>query len=62
MAEFLGEKDISQAIFSATNDVINENKYVTYDLGGNSSLSQMAEHISQRAAKLFHRPFPGRIV
>ncbi|MGD1835597.1 MAG: isocitrate/isopropylmalate dehydrogenase family protein [Nitrososphaeraceae archaeon] len=55
MAEFLGEKDISQAIFNATNDVINENKYVTYDLGGNSSLSQMAEHISQRAAKLLSK-------
>ena len=55
MAEFLGEKDISNAIFNATNDVINENKYVTYDLGGQSSLSQMAENISQRAAKLLSK-------
>ena len=55
MAEFLGETDISKAIFNATNDVINENKYVTYDLGGKSSLSQMAENISQRAAKLLSK-------
>ena len=55
MAEFLGEIDISKAIFNATNDVINENKYVTYDLGGKSSLSQMAENISQRAAKLLSK-------
>ena len=52
MVEFLGEKDISKAIFKATEDVINENKFVTYDLGGTSSLSQMAEQISQRASKL----------
>src|SRR5687768_18123714 len=41
MEEYLGERDISKAIFKATEDVINENKYVTYDLGGNASLSQM---------------------
>ncbi len=52
MLDFLGEKDISKAIFKATEDVINENKFVTYDLGGTSSLSQMAEQISQRASKL----------
>jgi len=46
MVEFLGEKDISKAIFKATEDVINENKFVTYDLGGTSSLSEMAEQIS----------------
>ncbi|HET8857711.1 MAG TPA: isocitrate/isopropylmalate family dehydrogenase [Nitrososphaeraceae archaeon] len=52
MVEFLGEKDISKAIFKAAEDVINENKFVTYDLGGTASLSQMAEQISQRASKL----------
>ena len=55
MVEFLGEKDISKAIFKATEDVINENKYVTYDLGGTSSLSQMTEQISQRAARLLKK-------
>jgi len=51
MVDFLGEKEISKAIFKATEDVINENKFVTYDLGGTSSLSQMTEKISFRAAK-----------
>ncbi|HJT85196.1 MAG TPA: isocitrate/isopropylmalate dehydrogenase family protein [Nitrososphaeraceae archaeon] len=55
MVEFLGEKDISKAIFKATEDVINENKYVTYDLGGTSSLSQMTEQISQRASRLLKK-------
>jgi isocitrate dehydrogenase len=55
MVEFLGEKDISKAIFKATEDVINENKFVTYDLGGTSSLSQMTEQISRRAAKLIKK-------
>ena len=55
MVEFLGEKDISKAIFKATEDVINENKYVTYDLGGTSSLSQMTKQISQRAARLLKK-------
>jgi isocitrate dehydrogenase len=52
MADYLGEKEISKAIFKATEDVINENKFVTYDLGGTSSLIQMAEQISNRASKL----------
>lgn len=55
MVDFLGEKDISKAIFKATEDVINENKYVTYDLGGTSSLTQMAEQISQRAVNLLKK-------
>jgi isocitrate dehydrogenase (NAD+) len=55
MVDFLGEKDISKAIFKATEDVINENRYVTYDLGGTSSLTQMAEQISQRAVKLLKK-------
>lgn len=55
MVDYLGEKDISKAIFKATEDVINENKFVTYDLGGTSSLIQMAEQISQRASKLLSK-------
>jgi isocitrate dehydrogenase len=46
MAEYLGEKDISAAIFSATEQVINENKYVTYDLGGSATLSEMTDRIA----------------
>jgi isocitrate dehydrogenase len=55
MVEYLGEKHISNAIFKATEDLINENKYVTYDLGGRASLSQMADQISMRAAHLLRR-------
>jgi isocitrate dehydrogenase len=52
MVEYLGEKNISKAIFAATEDVINEGKYVTYDLGGNATTSQVAEQIATRAAKM----------
>ena len=55
MVEYLGEKHISKAIFRATEDVINEKKYVTYDLGGNASLSQMAGQIAKRAANILKR-------
>ncbi|HXG07281.1 MAG TPA: isocitrate/isopropylmalate family dehydrogenase, partial [Nitrososphaera sp.] len=55
MVEYLGEKHISEAIFKATEDVINENKYVTYDLGGNATLSQMADQIALRASKLLNK-------
>jgi isocitrate dehydrogenase (NAD+) len=52
MVEYLGEKQISNAIFQATEDIINEGKYVTYDLGGNASTSQMADKISLQASNL----------
>ena len=55
MVEYLGEKDISKAIFKATEDTINENKYVTYDLGGNASLSQMTNQIATKAARLLRK-------
>ena len=55
MVEYLGEKAISNAIFKATEDVINENKYVTYDLGGKATLSQMSDQIATRAAKLLKK-------
>ncbi len=51
MIEYLGEKQISDAIFKATEQVINENKYVTYDLGGSATTSQMADQIAMRAVK-----------
>ncbi len=55
MVEYLGEKHISKAIFKATEDVINQNKYVTYDLGGRATLSQMADQISARAASILKK-------
>lgn len=54
MAEYLGEANIKNAIFNATKDVINEGKYITYDIGGNSKTSQMANEIAKKA-KLYLR-------
>jgi isocitrate dehydrogenase (NAD+) len=55
MVDYLGEKDISNAIFKATENVIDENVYVTYDLGGNSTLSRMAEEIAGRASRILKK-------
>jgi len=49
MAEYLGETEIRNAIFSATEEVINEGKYVTFDIGGNATTIQMTNEISKRA-------------
>ncbi|MER5174394.1 MAG: isocitrate/isopropylmalate family dehydrogenase [Candidatus Nitrosocosmicus sp.] len=55
MVEYLGEKHISEAIFKGTEQVINENKYVTYDLGGTSSLSKMTDVIAERSASFLKK-------
>ena len=49
MAEYLGEPEIRNAIFEATEQIINEGKFVTYDIGGNAKTSQMAEEIAKLA-------------
>ncbi len=49
MTEYLGEPDIKKAIFDATDQIINEGKVVTYDLGGNSGTKEMAEAIANVA-------------
>lgn len=49
MAEYLGESHIKEAIFSATEEVINEGKFATFDIGGSASTTQMAEAITQLA-------------
>jgi len=49
MAEYLGEPEIRNAIFDSTEQVINEGKYVTYDIGGDAKTSQMADAIAQIA-------------
>lgn len=55
MVEYLGEKQISDAIFKATEGVINEGTHVTYDLGGRATMSQMADQIALRAGKLLKK-------
>jgi len=55
MAEYLGESDIKKAIFEATEQVINEGKTVTYDLGGNSGTREMAQAIANLAKEKLRR-------
>jgi isocitrate dehydrogenase len=47
MLDYLGEKEQSKAIFTATEKVITEGKYLTYDLGGNAKMSQMTDAIAK---------------
>ncbi len=49
MVEYLGEPQIKNAVFAATEQVINEGKYVTYDIGGNANTSKMSEAIAEIA-------------
>ena len=49
MVEYLGEPQIRNAIFDATEQVINEGKYVTYDIGGSAKTSQMADAVAELA-------------
>ena len=49
MAEYLGEPDIKNAIFSATEHVINDGKTITFDIGGSANTSQMTDAISTLA-------------
>ena len=51
MLDYLGEKKKAEAIFKATREVIAEGKKVTYDVGGNAGLSEMADAIADRARK-----------
>jgi isocitrate dehydrogenase (NAD+) len=55
MIDYLGEDDIAKAIFKAAEQVINENKYVTYDLGGNATLSEMTDRIAKLSARILRR-------
>jgi isocitrate dehydrogenase len=55
MVKFLGESDISNAIFAATEQVVNEGTHTTYDMGGISSLSQVANEIGKKASVILKR-------
>ena len=52
MIGYLGERDKMEAIFKATEEVIAEGKKVTYDLGGNARLSEMAEAIAEKTRQI----------
>jgi isocitrate dehydrogenase (NAD+) len=55
MLDYLGEDDTAKAIFKATEQIINGNKYVTYDLGGNATLSEMTDKIAQLSARMLRK-------
>ena len=55
MIDYLGEDDIAKAIFKATEQIINGNEYVTYDLGGNATLSEMTDKIAQLSARMLRK-------
>ena len=55
MIEYLGEKQISKAIFQATEDIINEGKYVTYDLCGTTTTSKMADQIALKVSNMLKK-------
>ncbi len=55
MAEYLGEAEIRNAIFKAAEQVINEGKTVTSDIGGSSSTTQMTDAICQLAAEYLRK-------
>lgn len=48
LLDYLGEKENSKAIFEATEKVIAEGKYVTYDLGGKAKSSEMVNEIIRK--------------
>lgn len=55
MVKYLGETDIASAIFEATEKIIADGKFVTYDLGGESPLSRMSSEISQKSSNLLRK-------
>jgi len=48
LLSYIGEEARSKAVFDATRYVIEENKVVTYDLGGTAKTSEMAAAIAER--------------
>jgi len=48
MLDYLGHHAESKAVFVATEAVISEGKFLTYDLGGQAKTSQMAAAVAQR--------------
>lgn len=48
LLDYLGEHENSKAIFEATENVISEGKYLTYDLGGSARSSEMVDAIIRK--------------
>ncbi|WP_456486794.1 isocitrate/isopropylmalate dehydrogenase family protein [Candidatus Alkanophaga liquidiphilum] len=52
LLEYLEETEKAAVIRQAVEEVISEGKTVTYDLGGNAKLSEMAEAVAKKAGSL----------
>lgn len=52
LLRYLGEGKLGDSIFKATEEVVAEKKKVTYDLGGNAGMLEMAEAIAEKAKAL----------
>ena len=55
MAKYLGETEIGDAIFAATERVVNDGTTVTWDIGGQAKTTQMAQSIASTAREILHR-------
>ena len=51
LLSYIGEEKGSQAVFQATQEVIEDGRYVTYDLGGTAKTSEMTAEIANRIPK-----------
>lgn len=55
MAEYLGERDVRDAIFGAVEGVVNEGRVLTRDVGGSASTAQVADAVASRATRGLRR-------
>lgn len=55
MLDYVGQKEVSRAIFEATEQVIADGKTVTYDLAGEATTQQMAEAVSKSVRRLLRK-------
>ncbi|MDT7860494.1 MAG: isocitrate/isopropylmalate dehydrogenase family protein [Candidatus Calditenuis sp.] len=55
MLEYLGYEKEGRAIFRAVEEVVEERKEVTYDLGGNASTLDMARAVARRAEAILEK-------
>jgi isocitrate dehydrogenase len=55
MLEYLGYEKEGKAIFRAVEEVVEERKEVTYDLGGNASTLDMARAVARRAEAILEK-------
>lgn len=55
MAKYLGETEIGDAIFAATERVVNDGTTVTWDIGGQAKTTQMAHAIAEAAKEILRR-------